>query len=57
MLARVLECTECGAVSDEEATAWRAYLGLEEDDTTEVTFVFCLDCAEREFGLAGREAN
>jgi len=41
-----LRCPECGAVSDQEARAWRAYLDDEFQAAT-----FCLDCAELDFGL------
>jgi hypothetical protein len=57
----VLRCSECGRQSDEKATGWEAHLGA--DDIDEIpedeeprrilAFVFCRDCAEREFGSAG----
>ena len=43
----VLECLECGARS-EDALGWRAYL---DDDSTDV-WIYCADCARREFGSA-----
>ena len=43
----LLECIECSARS-EEGRGWRAYL---DEETCEV-WVYCADCAEREFGAA-----
>lgn len=45
MGAEPLTCANCGAVSDEFAEGWRAYL---DDEGQAVTF--CPECAEREFG-------
>ena len=42
----VLECVECGERS-EEGRGWRAYL----DEGSSDVWVYCADCAEREFGL------
>ena len=44
-----LTCAECGAVSDERAEGWRAYLAGDFDEVDEV-LSFCASCAEREFG-------
>lgn len=44
----VLECVECARQSEGEARGWRAYL---DDDSSDV-WVYCADCAEREFGTA-----
>jgi hypothetical protein len=44
----VLECVECELRSDGEARGWRAYL---DEDSIDV-WVYCPECAEREFGLA-----
>jgi hypothetical protein len=46
-----LLCAECGATSPPDAAGWQAFLGydLREDERSEA-FVFCPDCAEREFG-------
>ena len=43
-----LVCAACGALSDERARGWRAFLGTEDDDST--VEVFCPACATREFG-------
>jgi hypothetical protein len=45
-----LHCAECGGWSDDEARGWRAVRAGEADveDTPEV-FLFCPECAEREF--------
>ncbi len=43
----VLECVECRARSD-EARGWRAYL---DEDSSDV-WMYCADCARREFGPA-----
>jgi hypothetical protein len=40
-----LECLECGTRSTAEARGWRAYLYEERE-----VFVYCPDCAAREFG-------
>jgi hypothetical protein len=42
----VLECIECASRSEEEARGWRAYL----DENTSDVWLYCPDCAEREFG-------
>ena len=44
----VLECVECGCRDDERGRGWRAYL----DDDQDV-WIYCPDCAEREFGRGG----
>jgi hypothetical protein len=44
-----LKCLECGAVSDDSARGWRAYLSRFDDKPVEVC-VYCPACAEREFG-------
>ena len=44
-----LKCLECGAVSDDSARGWRAYLSYFDDESVEVC-VYCPACAEREFG-------
>lgn len=43
----VLECVECSARSEGDARGWRAYL---DEDSSDV-WVYCAECAEREFGL------
>jgi hypothetical protein len=49
-------CSECGAVADQRASAWRAYRGDVPGEDLEPTLVFfCPRCAEREFGPLGRE--
>ncbi len=45
MGAEPLICANCGAVSDELAEGWRAYLDDEGQAAT-----FCPECAEQEFG-------
>jgi ribosomal protein L40E len=48
-----LVCVECGAESTEDARGWRSCLGSgsEDLDARDVeAFVFCPDCAKREFG-------
>jgi hypothetical protein len=50
--ASVLTCIECGVESDNEARGWRGVLGGLEDgegDDALEAFVFCPDCATREF--------
>jgi hypothetical protein len=46
-----LLCAECPALSPPGARAWRALLGYDprRDEWSEA-FVFCPECAEREFG-------
>jgi hypothetical protein len=44
----VLECVECATRSEGEARGWRAYL---DDDSSDV-WLYCADCAAREFGAA-----
>jgi|SoiMethySBSTD1v2_1073268.scaffolds.fasta_scaffold4736633_1 hypothetical protein len=45
-----LKCLECGAVSDESARGWRAYLGGgHEDDGPLEVGIYCPDCSQREF--------
>lgn len=43
----LLECIECSARSD-EGRGWRAYL---DEESCEV-WVYCAECAQREFGPA-----
>jgi hypothetical protein len=45
MTTLLLECAECGRVSDEAADGWQAPLTLEEDGS-ELVAVFWLDCAQ-----------
>jgi hypothetical protein len=46
-----LECAECGAFSDEQASGWRAYRMSDLDQRRAATVAFyCPSCAEREFG-------
>ena len=40
----VLECIECGE-RDDRGVGWRAYL-----DADDEVWIYCSDCAEREFG-------
>jgi hypothetical protein len=44
-----LRCLECGAVSDERARGWRAYVGGGYDDDPVEVGIFCPACSEREF--------
>ena len=45
-----LTCLECGAVSDESARGWRAYVGGgHEDDGPVEVGTFCPACSRREF--------
>jgi hypothetical protein len=63
MDSMTLRCDECDKVAEGAMKGWRALLGtdaLDEHEPTN-TYVFCPDCAEREFGpprkksrLAGR---
>jgi hypothetical protein len=54
----VLTCAECRRQSDENATGWEADLGADnideiakdEEPRRVLAFVFCPECAEREFG-------
>lgn len=45
--APALTCANCGAVADDAAKGWRAYL---DDEGQAVTF--CPECAREEFGNA-----
>ena len=47
----MLVCEECGKVAPDDAKGWRAFLGVDvnRDEGTRV-YVFCPECAEREFG-------
>jgi hypothetical protein len=53
----VLVCSECGRRSEERATGWHTHLGADDiDEIAEdeeprriLAFVFCPECAEREF--------
>jgi hypothetical protein len=47
----ILVCAECGADAPPDAKGWRALLGYDvrEDEWPEA-FVFCPECAKREFG-------
>jgi hypothetical protein len=48
-----VRCAECGAEADEKAAGWRGYLGQDPNEDPEpIAFVFCPECAEREFGEA-----
>jgi hypothetical protein len=57
----VLTCAECGRHSDENAADSQAHLGWDDIDeaaederpTRALAFVFCPECAEREFGTGG----
>jgi hypothetical protein len=46
-----LECLECGAVADEFAPGWRAYVGgaFADDDAAVVIGIYCPACSQREF--------
>jgi Zn finger protein HypA/HybF involved in hydrogenase expression len=46
-----LKCAECGANALSGAAGWRAYLagGQGEEDEEATAFLFCPECAEREF--------
>jgi hypothetical protein len=43
-------CVECGARSSNRARGWCAYIGDVRDQEPLEVFVFCPECAEREFG-------
>jgi hypothetical protein len=47
-----LRCEECGRTADAEMKGWRALLGVDPDDENLPlsTYLFCAECAEREFG-------
>ena len=50
LAAARLTCLECGAVSDEHARGWRAYVaGGHEDDGPVEVGIFCPACSRREF--------
>ena len=51
-IGTTLTCTECGAEAPPDALGWRALLGYDprEDESSEA-FMFCPECAEREFGV------
>jgi hypothetical protein len=61
----VLICCECGRQSAEGATGWQAHLGA--DDIDEIAedeepqrvsaFMFCPECAQREFGHTKRSVS
>ena len=55
-----LVCVECGASADWAAEGWEAHLvrgdlveahvmGAEDEDVPDRVFIFCPDCARREF--------
>jgi hypothetical protein len=44
-----IRCQECGREDDSDERGWRAFLG-DGDDGGDVVFVYCPQCAEREFG-------
>jgi len=48
----MLRCGECGkqARTEEEASRWRAYLTVVDEDEPAEVVVYCPDCARREFG-------
>jgi hypothetical protein len=53
-----LRCEECqGEARAEAARHWRAYLFVIEEGEPPEVVVYCPDCAEREFGEAGRPQN
>ena len=43
-------CTECGRRADDGAKGWRALRGRGEPGDQPEVFVFCPECAAREFG-------
>ena len=43
-----LVCAECGRY-DTEGKGWRAYQGREHADAAREVFVYCPECAEKEF--------
>jgi hypothetical protein len=52
----VLVCVECGCVSDEEASGWRAYReDVPGEDEPASVAIFCPICAAREFDAAPAE--
>jgi hypothetical protein len=52
----LLRCVECGAESDQLAQGWRAYRAPNTGEEPEgELFLFCPECAEREFGPSGWE--
>jgi hypothetical protein len=46
---REVRCVECDRLAVGPATGWRASIGGFDDEPVEV-FVFCPDCAARQFG-------
>jgi hypothetical protein len=51
-----LGCVECGAESNQLASGWRAYRApAKEEEPEGEIFMFCPECAEREFGSMGWE--
>jgi hypothetical protein len=47
-----VRCAECGSESDDDARGWVALLGYDpREDEFPSAFVFCPDCAQREFEL------
>jgi hypothetical protein len=47
----LLRCVECGTESDALAMGWRAYVAPDPEEEPEgEIFLFCPQCAEREFG-------
>jgi hypothetical protein len=54
----LLRCVECGLESDQLAEGWRACLAPDKEEEPEgEIFMFCPECAEREFGPSGWEDN
>jgi hypothetical protein len=45
-------CVECGRLGEGPMDGWRALLGVDVDDedAPEQAYLFCPDCAGREFG-------
>jgi hypothetical protein len=52
-----MRCAECGRLADERAVGWRALLGCEFPDDQAEVFVFCPECAEREFAADASDAG
>lgn len=48
LVTLVLECTECGAQSA-DGRGWKAYLYEDRFEGASEVWVYCADCARREF--------
>jgi hypothetical protein len=50
----MLWCLECGKLGEGSMKGWRALLGVDDENPPTGAYLFCPDCAEREFGPSRR---